>query len=134
MASTPTALFQPIGVSSASGLVTRIPHKGAYVPDLSAEGVREGCNVRIQLEQYAAVEAARRLSSEDLDALDQRVCAISRLASEDAHCRIEQADPESHRSIWKKEDNAIPYRMLEQTAAPLFHCIGMRHSQSGEAP
>ena len=116
-----------------AGLVTRIANKGTYVLDLSAREVQERCNVRIQLEQYAAVEAARRLSSGDLAALDQQVREISALASENAHLQMEQADLEFHRAIWKKADNATLYRTLEQVAAPLFHYISMRHSQSGEA-
>lgn len=116
-----------------AGLVTRIANKGTYVLDLSAQEVRERCNVRIQLEQYAAVEAARRLRSKDLAALDQQVREISELASENAHRRMEQVDLEFHRAIWRKADNATLYRTLDQVAAPLFHYISMRHSQSGEA-
>jgi DNA-binding GntR family transcriptional regulator len=114
-----------------AGFVVRIPNKGTYVVDLSAEEVRERCNVRIQLEQYAAVEAAGRLSSEEFAALDEQVREISRLASENAYCQMEQVDLEFHRSIWRKADNAILYSTLEQVAAPLFHYISVQHSQSG---
>jgi DNA-binding GntR family transcriptional regulator len=180
MASAPAVLFQPIAVSSASGLVfeavrsamfsgrlrpgaplremhlarelqvsqatvregllqlehaglvTRVANKGTYVLNLSAREVRERCNVRIPLEQYAAAEAARRLRPEDFAALDQQVREISELASENAHRRMAQVDLEFHRAIWKMADNATLYRTLEQVAAPLFHYISMRHSQSGE--
>ena len=115
-----------------AGLVSRIANRGTYVLDLSVQEVRERCSVRIQLEQYAAVEAARRLRSEDLAALDQQVREISELAAKNAHRRMEQVDLEFHRAIWKKADNATLYRTLEQVAAPLFHYISMRHSQSGE--
>ncbi len=116
-----------------AGLVTRIANKGTYVLDLSAEEVRERCDVRIQLEQYAAVEAARRLGPQHFTALDQQVREISDLASENAHSEMARVDLEFHRAIWKKAGNATLYRTLEQVAAPLFHFISMRHSQSGEA-
>lgn len=137
-------LARELGVSQATvregliqlehaGLVTRIPNKGTYVLDLSAEEVIERCNVRIQLEQYAALEAARRLGKQDLAALERQVREISELASENAHSEMAQVDLEFHRAIWKKAGNATLYRTLEQVAAPLFHFISMRHSQSGEA-
>ena len=137
-------LARELGVSQATvregliqlehaGLVTRIPNKGTYVLDLSAEEVIERCNVRIQLEQYAALEAARRLGKQDVAALERQVREISELASENAHSEMAQVDLEFHRAIWKKAGNATLYRSLEQVAAPLFHFISMRHSQSGEA-
>lgn len=115
-----------------AGFVVRIPNNGTYVVDLSPRQVQERCSVRIQLEQYAAVEAAKRLTSEEFATLDRQVHEISRLASENAYCRMEEVDLEFHRSIWKKAGNAILLRTLEQVAAPLFHYISMRHSQSGE--
>lgn len=115
-----------------AGFVVRIPNNGTYVVDLSSKQVRERCSVRIQLEQYAAVEAASRLSSAEFAALDRQVHEISRLAAENAYCRMEEVDLEFHRSIWKRAGNAVLLRTLEQVAAPLFHYISMRHSQARE--
>lgn len=53
------------------GLVRLVPHKGAYVSELSVRDVEETFELRIVLERYAARTAATRFTSDELSRLDQ---------------------------------------------------------------
>lgn len=64
------------------GLVSLVPHKGAYISEINPRDVQESFEIRIVLERYAAKIATPRLSDSDLEALERILeeseCAINR--------------------------------------------------------
>lgn len=93
-------------------LVTRVAHQGARVTVLSPARIREVYLVREVLEGAAAREAARRMSTEDLQEL-QRLLADheARIASNDVYLQGD-ADDDFHFRIIRASGNATLESLL----------------------
>lgn len=103
-----------------TGLVVREPNRRTTVSAFSREEIRDRLAIRAALEHLAAVEASRRLSSEDLQELQKGAAIIDRKI--DAENSLDQinADIAFHHYIWERCGNAILVKTLENTTTPLF--------------
>ncbi|MCX4144591.1 GntR family transcriptional regulator [Paraburkholderia madseniana] len=78
------ALAEELGVSrvpireaitrlTAEGLLTNVPHKGAYVSELSIDEVRETFDIRLRLEPWIFSEAIPRISEAEMGKAERLV-------------------------------------------------------------
>lgn len=102
------------------GLVRRLPNKGTFVTKLSPEDLRERLEIRMLLEELAAVQAARRMKKEHYVELRKRGEAVSTGISNNDHFEMALADQAYHRSIWENSGNKLLYQTLDQVLAPTF--------------
>jgi DNA-binding GntR family transcriptional regulator len=58
---------------TGEGLLTNVPHKGAYVAELSVEEVRETFDIRLRLEPWVFAEAIARISEAEVDMAERLV-------------------------------------------------------------
>jgi DNA-binding GntR family transcriptional regulator len=81
------ALAEEMGVSrvpireaimklAAEGMLTVIPHRGAYVCELSIREIRETFDLRLRLEPWIYGEAIPRISSQELSKAERLVCEM----------------------------------------------------------
>jgi len=103
-----------------TGLVVREPNRRTTVSSFSREEIRDRLAMRIALEELAAVEASRRLSSDDIAELERRAAAVDRKVDGNNAAIYVNADINFHRYIWERCGNAILLKTLENTTAPLF--------------
>jgi len=103
-----------------TGLVVRKQNKGTSVTKFSNEEMCERVSIRIALESMAAVQASRRMSTDDFAELVRRSKRISEAVSKDAIVEQSEADLNFHRFIWQCSRNETLYRILDQLTAPLF--------------
>jgi DNA-binding GntR family transcriptional regulator len=90
-----------------TGLVVREPNRRTTVTAFS-------------LEELAATEAARRLSSDDIQELERRAAEIDRKIDAEHVFEHITADIDFHHYIWERCGNTILLKTLENTTAPLF--------------
>jgi DNA-binding GntR family transcriptional regulator len=124
-------LAEAMGVSQAAvreglmaleyeGLVTRTVNTATHVTQVAPERAKELVQIRLQLEPFAMVQAARRLTPEmvaELGALLQEM-ERERLAGE--RYRTFQLDFAFHRKTWVLSGNESLARVLNQLCTPLF--------------
>jgi len=103
-----------------TGLVIREPNRRTTVTAFSREEIRDRLQMRIALEELAAIEAARRLNSDDIQELERRASAIDRKIDAEHVFEHITADIDFHHYIWERCGNAILLKTLENTTAPLF--------------
>ena len=103
-----------------TGLVVREPNRRTTVTAFSREEIRDRLAMRIALEEFAAVEASRRLSPEDIQELERRAPAIDRKVDGGDSLEHVNADIDFHHCIWERCGNAVLLKTLENTTAPLF--------------
>ncbi|QCP50303.1 GntR family transcriptional regulator [Trinickia violacea] len=58
---------------TAEGLLTSVPHKGAYVAELSIEEVRETFDIRLRLEPWIFAEAIPRITDAEIGKAERLV-------------------------------------------------------------
>lgn len=68
-----TPLREAIRILELEGLVIVVPHKGAYVADVSMKDINEVYEVRFALEMLAVSLAAERITDKELDALERQL-------------------------------------------------------------
>lgn len=110
------------------GLVTRVENKETIVTKLSVQEIRERVIIRTNLEALACVEAARRMTKQNFEELNQILRGYSRAISNRAYHEASQTDLQFHRYIWQQSGNTTLYRMLDQLSVPLFAFISFLHS------
>ena len=103
-----------------TGLVVREPNRRTTVSSFSREEVRDRLAMRMALEELAAIEASRRLSSDDIAELERRAAIVDRKVEVDDSITHVNADIDFHHYIWERCGNAILLKTLENTTAPLF--------------
>jgi DNA-binding GntR family transcriptional regulator len=124
-------LARELGVSQASirealhelevaGLVVRTANIGSRVTTLSSEEIRDRLQVRLALEEIAAVAASRRMREPDFANLEQLLRTLSEAIKRNAYYEGSQADLQFHRYIWNTSGNKILARTLDQITTPLF--------------
>lgn len=88
------ALAEELGVSrvpireaitrlQAEGMLNVIPHKGAYVCELSVDEVRESFDIRLRLEPWIFAEAITRITPAEIKKADRLVAAMDEAAAAD---------------------------------------------------
>ena len=58
---------------TTEGLLTNVPHKGAYVTELSIAEIREAFEIRLRLEPWIFAEAIERITAADISAAERLV-------------------------------------------------------------
>lgn len=112
-----------------AGLVTRKANLGATVTRLSPKDVRERVELRVQLEQTAAVAAAARMTDADFAELERRLRTMAEAIATDRYYEAAQADLDFHRYVWQCSGNEMLCRLLELVTVPLFAFISIMRSQ-----
>lgn len=102
------------------GLVRRIPNKGTFVTTLSVDDLKERLDLRVLLEEHAAVEAVTRMEEAQLNELGRRAEAISVAVSQNAYFELSIADFDFHHYIWERSGNKLLCQTLDRLSAPLF--------------
>jgi DNA-binding GntR family transcriptional regulator len=103
-----------------TGLVVREPNRRTTVSSFSREEIRDRLTMRTSLEELAAIEASRRLSSDDIVELERRAAIADRRADAANSVGHVNADIDFHHYIWERCGNGILLKTLENTTAPLF--------------
>jgi len=86
------ALAEELGVSrvpireaitrlTGEGLLTSVPHKGAYVAELSVEEVKETFDIRLRLEPWIFAEAIPRISDAEIGKAERLVKEMDKAAA-----------------------------------------------------
>lgn len=105
------------------GLVVRTANRGTIVTKLSTKELRGRLTVRIALEEIAFVEAASRITPQDIKELRRLDSEIVRAHSLELDFEATQSDLGFHRLVWECSDNEPLYNTLNQIAVPLFAFI-----------
>lgn len=115
-----------------AGLVVKVPNKGTTVTRLSASEVRERLAIRLNLEQMAALEAAKRMTAADFANLEELSAQITAAIAQNEYFEVSQSDLAFHRAIWACSGNQTLERILDQVTTPLFAFLGLIHRLQGE--
>jgi DNA-binding GntR family transcriptional regulator len=94
------ALREAFSRLAEEGLVNRVPRRGAFVAPISAAIVRDLSDVRVVLEQHAAVRAMSRWSSADDDEIERIVSEMELAAQRRDAERMFQLDQAFHAAFW----------------------------------
>ncbi len=107
------------------GLVTTVPHRGSYVAQVDLREFLQIVEIRLQLEPFAARQAAGRIPVGTLDALEARLHALNRAApTEEDFAALHQIDGDLHHAIGVAAGNQRLDEMME-TLRSL--CQGFSH-------
>lgn len=115
-----------------TGLAVKIPHKGTSVTELSENEIRERIEIRTCLEKIACKKAVKRMNDEDYDNLFELANKIAEAQKENLYYEACAADLNFHRYLWKKSENELLYKTLDQIATPLFTLISVRRSVNSQ--
>ena len=110
-----------------AGFVRRVPYKGTYVTELSAEDVEQIFRLRAELEGFAAEWAKIRATPADIAALRTLVAAMHASAEGPDLERFYKHDLEFHRKIWEIAGNPYLTEPLERVVIPLFAFFVMKN-------
>lgn len=113
------ALAEELGVSRlpvreaitrlrAEGVLYVIPHKGAYVSELSIEEVRETFEIRLRLEPWIFSEAIPRITDDEIGKAEQLITEMD-LADESAWGRLNWS---LHETLYLPAQRAITLQTL----------------------
>ena len=113
------ALAEELGVSRvpireaitrlrSEGLLEVVPHKGAYVRDLSIEEVRETFEIRLKLEPWIFAEAIARIDDHEIGKAEQLVVEMDR-SSDDEWGRLGWR---FHETLYRPAQREITLEML----------------------
>ena len=102
------------------GLVVREQNRRTIVTAFTREELKERLGIREVLEKEAAVEAARKAASEELDELEQLAKLTDDTVAEGKEVEGVRADLSFHRMLWKTSGNETLARTLNQITTPLF--------------
>jgi DNA-binding GntR family transcriptional regulator len=109
-------------------LVVRERNRRTTVTSFTKEEVRERLEVRLALEEMAAVKAAANLTREDLAALEGLADRIDQSGEGGDHFVFVQADMRFHRFLWQRTGSAVLAATLDQLTTPLFAFLSVMHS------
>lgn len=110
------------------GLVAREQNRRTTVTSFTPEQVRERLELRLLLEEMAAVKAAARCTGEDFAELTSLARQIEEAGRRASHFEHVEADMRFHRLLWTCSGNAVLAATLDQLTTPLFAFLSMRHS------
>ncbi|MBD3287693.1 FCD domain-containing protein [candidate division KSB1 bacterium] len=110
------------------GLAAKIPHKGTSVTKLSDKEIKERIEIRTCLEKIACHKAIKNMNNEDFEHANKLVKDISKAQIKNLYYEASIADLNFHRYLWKKAENEILYKTLDQIATPLFSLVSVKRS------
>jgi DNA-binding GntR family transcriptional regulator len=113
-------------------LVKRTPNKGTVVVKLTPDEVRERYDIRVPLEELAAVEASRHLTGADVEELQRRVRRLSADIMANAYFEAAQSDLAFHGYIWELSGNRTLALMLDQLTGPAVIFVSIMRSRNLE--
>lgn len=108
-----TPVREALGQLEADGLVTIERYKNVQVTMITPEDVREEYQMRIILEGWAAAEAARRISDQVLDRLEQELDATRVEINASRFDSFLEEDITLHDTIVSAIDNRLFFRVLQ---------------------
>jgi DNA-binding GntR family transcriptional regulator len=110
------------------GLVVRVPNKETIVTRHPSREIRERIVLRAVLEELAFLEAARRMTEEDFQALTEKLERITKSFRRKQYFEAAQFDLDFHRFVWTRSGNELLYEMLDRLTMPLFAFISVLRS------
>lgn len=93
-------------------LIELIPRRGAFVRKNSEEDLLHVFDIRLKMEPLAAREAATRISSDDLQEIEDRHRSFAKAVKTGDRVRYKRADYDFHYSIMKQSGNPYIPKML----------------------
>lgn len=110
-----------------AGLVVREQNRRTTVTSFSRDEVRDRLNMRISLEELAAVQASTRMQSAERDRLSTLAADLAKTIAAGDHYENVVADIRFHRFIWECSGSAILLTTLDQLTTPLFAFLSVLH-------
>lgn len=105
---------------SRDGLVTILPHRGAYVSDISDHYIADLLEIRERLERFAVSRAIERVSRQDLELAADRLRALIRQAERGgADPPREEADFDLHQWLVRGSRSGL----LQTIMAPIWDIV-----------
>lgn len=111
-----TPVREAIRQLELEGLVQLVPNKGAFVTGISEKDVRDIYLIRARLEGLAARMAAKNITSELLDAMEETVVLSEYHAKKEHYEQVCEMDSKFHKLLYKASGS----RILEHTLTD-FH-------------
>ena len=108
------------------GLVTIVPNKGTYVNGISAEDVRDIYMIRIRLEGLAARLAAKRVSQEQIDEMEEMLLLSEFYRKKGMTEQLAQLDGKFHVILYE----ACGSRMLKHLLTDFHRYVEMARKRS----
>lgn len=114
----------------SAGLIVRQANRRTTVTSFTREEVRDRLELRMLLEERAAVLAAGRASKADLAELGKLAGGIGDAIAAGDHYEHVQADIRFHRFIWALAGSAVLCQALDHLTTPLFAFLAVVHRAS----
>lgn len=111
-----TPVREAIRQLELEGLVQLVPNKGAFVTGISEKDVRDIYLIRARLEGLAARMAAKNITTELLDAMEETVVLSEYHAKKEHYEQVCEMDSKFHKLLYKASGS----RILEHTLTD-FH-------------
>lgn len=111
-----TPVREAIRQLELEGLVQLVPNKGAFVTGISEKDVRDIYLIRARLEGLAARMAAKNITAELLDAMEETVVLSEYHAKKEHYEQVCEMDSKFHKLLYKASGS----RILEHTLTD-FH-------------
>jgi DNA-binding GntR family transcriptional regulator len=115
-----TVVREAIVQLEAEGIVVKRPNASTSIVQLSSQDILDIFAVRRELERYAFVEAARLISDDELESLEELHNQAIHLAKEGDADAYVQADLAWHQAVWKVTKNQFLETALQRVVIPLF--------------
>lgn len=112
-------------------LVTKVPHVGTFVTQLTEEEVDQVYRVRIELEAIAVHLATENRDAGDFARLEQAGAELASATKEGDWARVVRTDFEFHQAIWTLAGNRFLTKALVIITQPLFAYLLVKYSPSG---
>ena len=116
-----TPVREAIRQLELEGLVQLVPNKGAFVTGISEKDVRDIYLIRARLEGLAARMAAKNITPELLDAMEETVVLSEYHAKKEHYEQVCEMDSKFHKLLYKASGS----RILEHTLTD-FHQYVLR--------
>jgi DNA-binding GntR family transcriptional regulator len=113
---------EALSLLSNDGITTQNPYRGVSVSVMTEPDVRDIFRLRRMLESLA-IDAAQKLSAEELVGLSERVDALARLDADSDWREIVEADLAFHRTLIGFLNSPRLDRLFEQMVTELRLCI-----------
>lgn len=110
----------------AEGLVVqKQPHRGVYVTSVSADDMRETCELRVALESHAVRLLASRSRDTNLSALYGIVDKMDKAAAEGNQLRVSQLDMDFHEALCRLGGGQRLYEVFEREILNTLGLFGL---------